>query len=106
VNEQGISLREALDGEYLRFTFRRIVDERLIQQWLESKQIAKDVQYEEGDDCIVWQYSSSGKYPVQTLRAVINNRGVRQVVTPRVKFPLITLIRGLSMHQIPWLINF
>jgi hypothetical protein len=48
VNEQDVSLREAWDGENLRFTFRRTVGERLMQQWLELKQIAEDVQYEEG----------------------------------------------------------
>jgi hypothetical protein len=77
-------LREAWDGKTLRFTFRRNVDERLMQQWLELKQIFEDVQYEEGGDYIVWQYSSSGKYSVQTLYDVINNRGVRQVYTPLV----------------------
>jgi hypothetical protein len=41
-------LREAWDGKTLRFTFRRNVDERLMQQWLELKQIFEDVQYEEG----------------------------------------------------------
>jgi hypothetical protein len=84
VNEQGISLREAWDGENLRFTFRRTIDERLMQQCLGLKQIVEDVQYEEGDDCIIWQYSSSGKYSVQTLYDVINNRGVRQIYTPLV----------------------
>jgi hypothetical protein len=34
------------------------------------------------EDSIVWQYSSSGKYYVQTLYAIINNRGVRQVFIP------------------------
>jgi hypothetical protein len=84
INEQVISLREAWDGKTLRFTFRRNVDERLMQQWLELKQIFEDVQYEEGGDYIVWQYSSLGKYSVQTLYDVINNRGVRQVYTPLV----------------------
>jgi hypothetical protein len=34
------------------------------------------------DDSIICQYNSSGKYSVQTLYAIINNRGVRQVFTP------------------------
>jgi hypothetical protein len=68
----------------LRFTFRRTIDENLMQQWLELKQIAEDVHYEEGDDCIIWQYSSSGKYSVQTLYDVINNRDVRPIYTPLV----------------------
>jgi hypothetical protein len=68
----------------LRFTFRRTIDENLMQQWLELKQIAEDVHYEEGDDYIIWQYSSSGKYSVQTLYDVINNRDVRPIYTPLV----------------------
>jgi hypothetical protein len=39
------------------------------------------MQYEEGDDYIDWQYSSSGEYLVQTLHVVINNKCVRQVYT-------------------------
>jgi hypothetical protein len=77
-------LREAWDGEDLKFTFRRTVNERLMQQWLEPKQIVEDVHFEEENDCIIWQYSSSGKYSMQTLYAVINNNGVRQVYTPLV----------------------
>jgi hypothetical protein len=45
-----------------------------MQQWLELKQIVEDVHFEESD-CIVWQYNFSGKYLVQTMYAVINNRG-------------------------------
>jgi hypothetical protein len=77
-------LREAWDGEDLKFTFRRTVNERLMQQWLEPKQIVEDVHFEEENDCIIGQYSSSGKYSMQTLYAVINNNGVRQVYTPLV----------------------
>jgi hypothetical protein len=40
-------LREAWDGENLRFTFRRTVDERLMQQWLELIKIVEDVHFEE-----------------------------------------------------------
>jgi hypothetical protein len=76
-------LREAWDGENLRFTFRRTVNERLMQQWLKLRQIVEDVHFEESD-CIIWQYNSSEKYSVQTLYAIINNRGVRQVYTPLV----------------------
>jgi hypothetical protein len=67
-------LREAWDGENLRFTFRRTVNEKLMQQWLELRQIVEEVHFEEESDCIVWQYNFSGKYSVQTLYAVINNR--------------------------------
>jgi hypothetical protein len=31
---------------------------------------------------IIWQYNSSGKYSVQSLYAVVNDRGIKQVFTP------------------------
>jgi hypothetical protein len=82
--------RVSTDRKSLRFIFRRIVNERLMQQWFELKHIVEDMQYEEGDDYIDWQYSSSGEYLVQTLHAVINNKCVRQVYT--------TLVWKLLLH--------
>jgi hypothetical protein len=54
----------------------------LRQQWYERKQIVEEMHFVDEEDSIVWQYSSSGKYYVQTLYAIINNRGVRQVFIP------------------------
>jgi hypothetical protein len=70
VNEQ-----EASDGEILIFNFRRTVDSRLFDQWMELCQIASSLQFSEEDDSIIWQFSSSSKYSVQSLYSVINNRG-------------------------------
>jgi hypothetical protein len=53
-----------------------------MEQWLELMQIASSVQYTEEEDSIIWQFASSGKYSVQSLYAVVNNRGVFQVYTP------------------------
>jgi hypothetical protein len=55
-----------------------------MQQWFELRQIVDEVHFKEESDCIVWQYNSLGKYLVQILYAVINNREVRQVYTPLV----------------------
>jgi hypothetical protein len=35
INEQGCTLAEAWDGSNLRFTFRRTVNRRVMNQWLE-----------------------------------------------------------------------
>jgi hypothetical protein len=35
VNEQGKSVRDAWDDNILKFSFRRIVDRRVMDQWLE-----------------------------------------------------------------------
>jgi hypothetical protein len=48
------------------------------------------------EDSIVWPFKSSSKYSVQTLYAIINNRGVRQVFTPLVW--KISVPSGLSSY--------
>jgi hypothetical protein len=53
VNEHGISFREASDGGILRFTFRRIIDRRLFEQWQELLQIVDSMQFSEEDDTII-----------------------------------------------------
>jgi hypothetical protein len=50
--------------------------------WLELIQIVSVVEFTDDEDSIIWQYESSGKFSVQSLYAVINNRGVRPVYTP------------------------
>jgi hypothetical protein len=50
---------------------------------------------------IVWQYSLSGKYSVQTLYDVINNRGVRQLYTPLVW----KLFVPSQLHIFLWLLS-
>jgi hypothetical protein len=45
-------------------------------------QIDSSIQFSDEDDAIAWQYQSSGKYYVQTLYFIINNRGVKQAFTP------------------------
>jgi hypothetical protein len=72
VNAKGISLRDAWDRVNLRFTFTRTVDRRLMNMWLELKQIVSLVELVE-EDSIIWQYNSSGRYSVQSLYAIVNN---------------------------------
>jgi hypothetical protein len=82
INEQGCSVCDAWDGSQLRFSFRRTVDDRLMQLWYELVQIANDIQFTNESDAIIWQFNSSGRYSVQSLYAVVNDRGMRQVFTP------------------------
>jgi hypothetical protein len=81
VNKKGISLRDAWDGVNLRFTFIRTVDMRLMNMWLELKQIVSLVDLVEEDDSIIWQYNSSSRSSVQSLYAVVNDRGVKPIYT-------------------------
>jgi hypothetical protein len=66
----------------LKFTFRRTVDRNLMNQWDEVVQIANSIQFSEEEDALIWQFNSSGVYSVQSLNAVVNNRGAKQVFTP------------------------
>jgi hypothetical protein len=50
-----------------------------MEQWYEILQIASTIQFSKEEETIVWQYHSSVKYFVQTLYAIVNNRGIKQV---------------------------
>jgi hypothetical protein len=63
VNEHECTIKEAWDGVNLKFTFRRIVNVRVMNLWHELVQIASSISFNEEED-IVWQYNSSGKYSV------------------------------------------
>jgi hypothetical protein len=39
-------------------------------------------EFSEEQDAIIWQFNSVGKYYVQSLYAIVNNRGIKQVYTP------------------------
>jgi hypothetical protein len=82
VSEQGRTVEEAWDGLNFKFTFRRTVNREVMKLWEEVKQIASSIQLKDEEDSIIWQFNSSGKYSVQSLYAVLNDRGLRQVYTP------------------------
>jgi hypothetical protein len=58
------------------------VDSRNLSLWYELLQIASDIHFSDEEDAIVWQFYSSGKYSMQSLYAVINDSGNKQVYTP------------------------
>jgi hypothetical protein len=82
INEHIKTLREAWDMVNLKFIFRRTVSAHIMSPWLEILQIAESLHFSAGNDAIIWQYSSTEKYLVQTLYAVVSDRGVKQVFTP------------------------
>jgi hypothetical protein len=67
VNEHNYTLAEAWDGRNLRVTFRRTVNRRAMDQWLELLQITDSVCFSEELDTLIWKFNSSGKYSVQSL---------------------------------------
>jgi hypothetical protein len=53
VNEHGKTLKDVWDCESLKFTFRRTVDRRTIEQWHELAQIASGIQFSDDKDAII-----------------------------------------------------
>jgi hypothetical protein len=47
-------LREAWDGQTLKFSFRRIVGERVMNQWHEVVQIANTIKFSDEPDAVIW----------------------------------------------------
>jgi hypothetical protein len=72
-----------VDGE-LRLTFRRNFDDNLLQSWRELLTVMENVELKNETDSLVWCYSQSGVYSVQSLYAIINFRGVKPVFVPAV----------------------
>jgi hypothetical protein len=96
INEQhGKSIKDIWNGEELQLSFRRNVSERLMLMWDELRSVGDSIALKDEEDQILWSYSSSGKYSVQSLYAIINHRGVVPVfiqavwklnIPPRVQF--------------------
>jgi hypothetical protein len=82
VNEQDKFISEIWDREVLRLSFRRTVDRALMTQWEELTQIVNCIHLSDEEDVIVWHYTSSCVYSAQSIYAIVNNRGVRQIYTP------------------------
>jgi hypothetical protein len=76
VNEQRKLISEIWDGKNLRFTFRRTVTQQIMGQWYELLEIASSIRLGEEEDAIIWLYNSSGVYSVQSMYAIMNNRGI------------------------------
>jgi hypothetical protein len=50
--------------------------------WYDILQTTNDIQFIDEEDATIWQFKSCQKYPVQSLYAVINDMGIKQVYTP------------------------
>jgi hypothetical protein len=82
VNEKGYTIRDACDGLNLKFTFRMTVNCRGMRLWQELLQIASDIAFRDESDQMIWQFSLTERYSVQTLYGVVNDRGIKQIFTP------------------------
>jgi len=75
-DQQAKTISEVWDGENLQLSFRRSVSERLMLMWDDLRAMIEGMVLNEEDDHILWNYSSSGKYSVRSLYAIVNHRGV------------------------------
>jgi len=90
--QQGKIVYDVWDGENLMLTLRRSMSSSTMNLWLELLSL---MALSEEEDQILWNFTSSGKYTVQSLYTVINRRGVtpqfvisiwQNMIPPRVQF--------------------
>lgn len=63
-NEQTKSIREVWDGTHLKLTFRRIFDDRLMEQWYQLVEIASSMTLTDETDVLIWQLENRGFTPL------------------------------------------
>jgi hypothetical protein len=80
INEQqGRTLGEVWDGQNLMLIFRRSASDRIMNMWWELSSLVEGISLPDEEDQIMWNFTSTGKYAVQSLYAVINHKGVTPV---------------------------
>ena len=83
-NEQNKSVRDVWDGEILKLTFRRNFDNKMMDQWYQLVEIAKEINFDSDSDALIWQLENKGVYSSSSLYHVINFRGVHPLLLPAV----------------------
>jgi hypothetical protein len=84
INEQNKSIAELWDGVNLKCTFRRSVDQNLMQRWYDLRSIAESLHLSVEEDAVIWKFDSKGVYSVSSLYAIVNFRGIMPVHIPAV----------------------
>jgi len=89
--QQGNIVYDVWDGENLMLTLRSMSSSTMNLWW----ELLSLMALSEEEDQILWNFTSSGKYTVQSLYTVINRRGVtpqfvisiwQNMIPPRVQF--------------------
>jgi hypothetical protein len=84
VNKQTQTISELWDGQQLKCTFRRTFTDELMAQWLEILEIAKEINFNDSPDQLIWKYESNGVYSSKSLYAIVNFRGALVGIGPPV----------------------
>jgi hypothetical protein len=84
VNQQTKTIEDLWDGSQLRCTFRRTFTAELLVQWQEILVIASTISFTNSEDQLIWQFESNGVYSSQSMYALVNFRGVKQIFLPAV----------------------
>lgn len=72
------------DGVNLKCTFRRCVDDKLMNLWLEIVQVASTICFSDEEDSLIWKFTSNGVYSSQSLYKIVNFRGILPVYVPAI----------------------
>ena len=77
-----MSIGDVWDGSDLKISFRRGVNNAMMQEWMSLVAIAESITYTNDCDSIVWTFSSSGKFSVLSMYNIVSFRGIQPVYTP------------------------
>ena len=77
-----MSIGDVWDGSDLKISFRRGVNNTVMQEWMSLVAIVESITYTNDCDSIVWTFSSSGKFSVQSMYNIVSFRGIQPVYTP------------------------
>lgn len=66
VQEKSKTVYDLWDGYNLKCTFRRCVDDRLKNMWLEVVQMGSTITFTEDEDALIWNFSFNVIYSSQS----------------------------------------
>ena len=81
-NQKNLCVDDVWDGTELKISFRRGVNETLMQDWLALITIAESINFSEDCDAIIWSFDNSSKFSVQAMYKTVSFRGIQPVYTP------------------------